>query len=93
MSGIDLMEAYSAAVRGALYRVPSDALHRPDLVRATVDAIFADAAPLIEDAVREQIVREITVRSEQDDAQRHDSFSEGLWSGLNEARHIARGGA
>ena len=78
MTDIDLSEATEAA---------AEAVRRSVRVRPHETVIDA-----IERAVREQIAREIDARMEKNDAQGSADFSEGLWSGLNEAKHIAARG-
>lgn len=79
------------------YRAFCEARKGSPLAEGEFEAIYSrvEAAWIdkVESAVREQIARDIEERMDHDDAQRGgDAFSEGLWSGLNEARHIARGG-
>lgn len=99
MSGIDLSAAIEAAARanyerhfiGGLAWGPLG-IERQESARQIVRPVVTAAAPLIETAVREQTVREIEARMDQADAQGSTDFSEGFWSGLNEAKHmVARG--
>lgn len=89
MSDIDLSVAYLTA-RKILREVGGvvNVGYRDRLADALIDSV----APGIEAAVSEQIARDIDVRMERDDAQGSTDFSEGLWSGLNEAKHIAARG-
>lgn len=65
----------------------------PDLMWETLAGGYVPLAerqqPSVSDAA-EQIARDIETRMKRDDAQGSSEFSEGMWSGLNEAKHIAR---
>jgi hypothetical protein len=100
MSEIDLSAAVETVARvryeTATHRLPeAKPFHEHPMVesdwRPEARRIVSAIAPLIEAAVREQIARGIEAELDRDDAQKSTDFSEGLWSGLNNARHIARG--